>query len=435
MRLGRGLRSIVFCAACVAALATPVHGRAQEREDRVAAKHPEWLKRVATWSQAVTEHVPGRSDLALVELAAWNADDVKTVAEDYLVLRRQLRGRGDGAEFEHKRYRVTAGELRTLAVFAAVDTDPDAVLKRAAVAHADVALLAALDWSRSTGTPDSIQIIDGVVVGYDGQSSHWIAARRLLDAIEPSPRDDPFVARWYNAAAASLIENRDSTSLKPLLERGLEILPHDARLQFQAGCYHQASAGPTVLSVLRMQQRIADRTPRNRRTGSMIVETPEFHWRQAERRFREAVTLDPGFVEARVRLGQALLQNDRPSDAAVELRQATAAAPEGDLGYFAYLLLGQADDRLGHDRAAAASYTRASAIRPAARSPRLAQVALDRRSGDRDGAWRDLQPLLTPPVPRQTEADPWWRFYRWQSTSGKTLMDEIRASVAGTVPR
>jgi hypothetical protein len=423
------MRLAAVALACVLAGGVVTHGQRAPRGDAAATASPEWLQRLRTWSRAITDHVPGRSDLALVELAAWSADDVKTVVDDYLALRRQLRGRGDGAEFEHKDYRLTAGELRELAVFSSIATDSNATIKRAAVVHADVALLAALDWSRSTGAPDSVQVVDGVVVGYDSPSSHWVVARRMLDAVEPSPEQDPFVARWYNAVAAALIETRNFSSAKPHLEHGLELLPRDARLHLQAGCYHQASAGPTVLSVLRMQQRLADRVPLNKRAGLTLVGTPQFHWKNAERQLREAVTLDPDLVEARVRLGLALLQLDRPDDAAVELRRAVAGKPDGEPAYFAHLLLGQAEERLGHDQAADASYERAAAIRPDARSPRLARVAIARRNGDRDGAWRDLRALIMPPVTRQTEVDPWWQFYRWQVTTGKALMDEVRASL------
>jgi tetratricopeptide (TPR) repeat protein len=418
----------------VVAIAVPIDGRAAQRANESAPAPPEWLQRLSTWSSAVTDHTPGASDLHLVELAAWSADDVKSVVEDYLGLRRQLRGRGDGAEIEHKKYRVKAAELRTLAVFtAATEADANAILRRAAVVHADVALLAALDWSRSTGKPDTIQVIDGVVVGYDGQSAHWIVARQLLDVIEPSPEGDPFVASWYNAVATALLENREFSSAKPHLEHALDLLPRDAGLRYRAGCYHQATAGPALVSVLRMRQRLADRTPKGRGGITTEVESPEGHWKNAEKRFREAVTLDPGHIEARIRLGQTLLQLDRPDDAAVELRRAAGTARDGDLGYLVHLLLGQAEERAGRWPAAAACYERAAAIVPDARSPRLALAALARRAGDRDGAWHDLQPGVTPPVPRQIDVDPWWRFFQWQSVPSKTLLDRLRASLAGGV--
>jgi tetratricopeptide (TPR) repeat protein len=423
-------RLTAFVLACAVAGGNAAGHPGAQRPVGLPTDLPEWLQRLSTWSLAVTHHTPGASDLHLVELAAWSADDVKMVVEDYVGLRRQLRGRGDGAEIEHKKYRLTAGELRTLAVFtAASEPDANGILTRASVVHTDVALLAALDWSRSTGQPDTIQILDGVVVGYDGQSAHWIVARRLLDTIEPSPEGDPFVARWYNAVAAALLEKREFSSAKPHLEHALDLLPRDAGLRYQAGFYHQASAGPSVVSVLRMQQRLADRIPRSQRRGLTVVETPEWHWKQAEKQFREAVSLAPGHLEARIRLGQALLRLDRPADAAVELRRAAGAVQDGDLGYFVQMLLGQAEERLGHDIAAAACYDRAAALVPEARSPILARAALSRRSGDQGGAWSDLQPRLSPPIPRQIDVDPWWRFYHSQSVPSSTLLAELRASV------
>lgn len=417
------LAAVVF--ACLVAGASGARAQASKPSGDV----PEWLQRLQTWSRSVTEHVPGRSDLQLVELAAWSADDVRSVVEDYLALRRRLRGRGDGAEFEHKDYRLTAGELRQLAVFDDVAADANAILRRAAMTHADVALLAAFDWSRSTGPPDTLKILDGVVIGSDGQSSHWIVGRLLLDAVEPSPAEDPFVARWYRASAAALLEAREFSAAKPLLEHALDILPRDSNLRYQAGFYHQASAGPSLVPVLRMQQRIVDRTPRRQRVVTTVVETPEWHWKQAEKQFREAVTLAPDHLEARIRLGQALLRLDRPADAAVELRRSAGAVQDGDLGYFVQMLLGQAEERLGRDIVAAACYDRAAALVPEARSPILARAALNRRSGDQGGAWSDLQKRLSPPIPRQIDVDPWWRFYHSQSVPSSSLLAELRASI------
>jgi len=351
------------------------------------------LQRIRAWEHAVTRHTAGASDQPLTALAAWDAADVMETVKDYL-------------ESRH--------------------TFPNHVLRRAAMLHADVALLAAEDRSRETGAREGLLVLDGVVVRPLGQSAHWVVGRRLLDAIDPSPEKDAFVLRWYEATAAAMLEEGNLAAAKPHLERALDLLPREASIQFLVGFYHQANVGPTVLPVLTMRLRAAGGKSKDWTWGSAATESADWHRKRAERHLREAVRLDPGHVEARMRLALALLEADDAGEAAGHLRVASDAAPDGELAYFVQLLLGQAEERLGHAREAAACYDRAAVLQPQAASPRLARAALARLGGDRSKALEEVRSLATPLVPPQMDADPWWIFFRWQSRPAAKLLAELR---------
>lgn len=354
------------------------------------------LERLKTLGGA-PDHTPGASDRHLVALAAWDADDVWEAVGDLLESRRHV---------------------------------PNRLLRCAAMLHADVALLATHDRSRETVAHDSLLVLDGVVVQPLGQSAHWAAARRLLDAIDPSPEKDTFVQRWYEATAAAMLQDGNLAAAKPHLERALDVLPRQASIQFLAGFYHQANVGPTVLPVLRMRLRAANGQPRIWTWGSAATESADWHRKRAERHLREAVRLDPGHAEARMRLGLALLEADEAGEAARHLRVASDAVPDGELAYFIQLLLGRAEERLGHAQEAEACYGRAAVLEPSAVSPRLARAALTRLGGDGNRALEEVRSLAAPPVPPQMDADPWWIFFRWQSRPAGKMLAELRGMAA-----
>lgn len=402
-----------------------------------AATDPEWLVRLKTWSRAVMQHEPGQLDVAAVELATWTTYSVNGVVADFLSLHPDLKQKRplyleSNSARAYTKKTLGSADMRSIEVFQSTAPDgTNRVLRRAAMLHADVALLAAVDWSRSTGVADSVMVLDGSVVGLEGQSAHWVAGRTLLDAIEPAPSGDPYVRLWYYALAIEFFQGGNLAAAKPHLEHALKILPDDARVQFGSGYYHQAAGAPSVQAAYRSQKRLAERT----KTRSSGLDDAESNWKTAEKRFRRALALDPGFAEARVRLGATLLNLDRVDDAAGQLRQVAAGVGHPVLDYLAQMLLGAAEERLGHRPAAAACYGRAAALFPEARSPRFAMAALDRRGGARLDAWRQVARATAPPVPAQADADPWWTFTRWHAKPAKTLLAELRELVATEIAR
>jgi tetratricopeptide (TPR) repeat protein len=405
-----------------------------------AEDDPPWLANLKRWSRAVASHVPGQADEAVQELASWSAADVSEVVRSFLATRtavdkalQQARARRPRPWIEYRERRLWVDDLQELAVFGdSADGGPNRILRRAALLHADVALLAALDVSTKTGEPDTVKVIDGVIVGYESQSSHWVVGRQLLDAITPAPDADPFVHLWYYAIAARFLEMSNLSAAHLHLRHALDVLPSDANIRYESGYWHQSNAAPSIDAIRRLQGRAKTRL---RASGSLLDQSTDDHLKAAERRFREAVTLNPAHLEAQVRLGAVLLALDRPGDATAQLRPAAAAAEHPLLTYYAHLLLGQAEERAGRIDAAETAYERARALFPDARSPAFGLAELARRRGERERAWDLVAPLVLPEEPGQDMVDPWGAFLRWQLKSSAVLLDELRAAAAAEVRR
>ena len=148
--------------------------------------------------------------------------------------------------------------------------------------------------------------------------------------------------------------------------------------------------------------------------------------REAERLLRQALRENARLIEARVRLGRVLLLRGRHDEAAGELRQAAAAADEDLLRYFVALFLGAAEEALGNEERAAASYARAAELYPTAQSPHLALSALARRRGDRAGALDALQRTFDLSKVDSERQDPWWTYHLAHGRNAEALLAELR---------
>jgi len=421
------MRAVAVASVCLGVLL--FSGRAAAQTER-----PEWLVRLESWSRAVDSHQPGARDDAVIELAAWAHDDVQHVVTDYQALRTVMRRVSKKGPrrlrpvfgIEYKESRITTEDLLHLAVFQAeAPAELNRTLRRAAMLHADVALLAALDLSRSSGPPDSAKVLDGVIVGYEGQSAHWVVGRTLLDGITPSPAADGFVRLWYRAAAAAFLENGNLAGAKPHLEHALDVLPKDPDIRYEAGCYHQASAAPAIAAVIRMQAKTQLYSGLGRHYGLDRGESSEHHRTHARREFERALGLDANHTEARLRLGWQLLEDNRLDEAAGHLERAADASADPTLSYLSLMLLGQATERSEQPEVADRHYARAANLFPDAPSPTFARAALARAAGRREAAWQ----LVTERAQAQPDTmgvDPWWTFFRWRLRPSAVLIEELR---------
>ena len=110
--------------------------------------------------------------------------------------------------------------------------------------------------------------------------------------------------------------------------------------------------------------------------------------REAEAALREALTLDPGLTEARLRLGHILLAEGRLAEAEGLLIQAEARAGDDRGRYLARLFLGRTADGSGRPGEAAGFYRRAVEAWPEAQTARLALALLLEPEGRADGGPR-----------------------------------------------
>jgi len=297
----------------------------------------------------------------------------------------------------------------------AAQGDVNGLLKRAAILHADVAmiLIPMLPGRVGCSSSSTLLVRDGNRVGMGCVDIHWIHSRLLLDAVTPDPAKDELVRRWYVASATYLLEAGSYANAKPLLDQARLLFRSDSETLFARGCYDEAYASPPI-------QTVAAESGSAQRSARSYLE-------EAEDLYRRAVRENPQFVEARTRHGNVLSLLGRHRDAAEELRLAAAAAQGPELRYYAELFLGHAEESVGNSSAARSHYQQASMLYPKAQSPLLALALLARQLGDRTAAQDAMQQVLALPAGRETADDPWLRYYRWQNMDFKARFTALHS--------
>src|SRR5262249_43645342 len=174
---------------------------------------------------------------------------------------------------ELKILRLMADDMRAL------ESNANILVKRGAILHADIVMLAqsVVDeraerpeppppipaGARRSGEPlRPAPVPERIVLrSTDGQQDslvrdavHLDLAYALLDSVvgrdhKPAPQDDEDVRHWYHATIAyfQAIAMHDQHHF----DRALRLFPTDPDVQFQAGCLHESLASPRVQAVMR----------------------------------------------------------------------------------------------------------------------------------------------------------------------------------------
>lgn len=243
----------------------------------------------------------------------------------------------------------------------------------------------------------------------------WLA-RLLLHLLEPDPRGDPFVPRWYRAVAAHLHAKGNFGPLRYHVEHGLALLPRDPVLLFHAGATHEFRASPYVQHL------------KYGPVGNQLrIQAADTHWREAERLFRQFVDGN-GPPEAGLRLAHVLTRLGRHREAAAALARAAGRFHSRRLEYLRALLLGSAQVESGRPDAGRESFERATTLFPTAQAPLVCRVDLGWRTGDRAVALDALRRLQALPELRQRR-DPWWEYYRYRGEDSEAQMAALRGSL------
>jgi tetratricopeptide (TPR) repeat protein len=400
------------------------------------------LLRLQSWATAVRDHEPGKFDTSASSINDWAPVELREVVSEAKEIAQFLE---TASERLQKLARSSAVIPFDLAVTIWEDqallglTDDEVaqgnanrILKRGALLHADIALLAPPD-NRHVVTPSPLTFgdmvylyADGVLQGIEYSGVHWTIARALLDEVKPNPSQDETVRLWYRATGACLQTQHTFVYAEPLLADGRRIFPADADILLYSGSLHENYATPQVQ---------ASTGPSERAIVVAGVRSAREELRQAQRFFRQAVEHNPRLTEARIRLGRVLELSGQAQEAAAELRRASAEADNGLLHYYAELFLGQAEQALGHRDAAREAFEHAARLYPRAQSPSLALSQLARRYDDRGGALGALQLVLTLPGDERSREDPWWYYHGTHVPDASTLLRELRKSFSEERPQ
>jgi hypothetical protein len=143
--------------------------------------------------------------------------------------------------------------------------------------------------------------------------------------------------------------------------------------------------------------------------------------------YRRALSLDPAFAEARVRLGFVLFRLGRPEEASRELERARQEARDARVAYLARLFAGMVHERAGRYQDAAAAYRDA---RRMGLECHVAAVALSHvfyRAGDRKAAAAIA--LEAGGFDDTRCEDPWWSYDYGQAYKVEDRMAALRREV------
>ena len=443
---------------------------------------PQRLEGLESWLKAAARHTPGEDDEALQEIAAWPNANLKNLWVDANVLSQVIRSQavramigrpvltrfsviGEGqktstavhyTKTQFRRMTVLAcaaggvlvetqcmamgagdeldPELRQIAVLARTAKlrgDDNYIMRRGAILHSDVAILAPLSMkapaeTRPTGVGLErfrMEISDGREIDLHQSAVHWEIARMLLDFVvprggdRPAPGRDDMVRQWYRATASwmQLREDHD----KVHLERARRLFPSDPDLLFLSACQRETYAGAPIQNAVRSAV-----LP----TGIVIdVGSDRAELREAEALFRRALEIKPDYPEARLRYGRVMGLLGKHAEAAAELRRAVADLADRQLLYYAGLFLGAEEEALGNRDTARVAYEQAAELFPLAQSPLLALSQLARRNADRGGALRAMDRLFAlEEEERDPHDDPWWSYYEAQARDADDLLEAMR---------
>jgi len=410
----------------------------------------DWINRLDVWLTAAWDHTPGRFDNQAQTVGTWSRPLMQTAWLDVNATIKMARcgahncrvtvvmPDGRSAPWrslnrrEQERYALVLKRLEALGI--------DAVIKRGAILHGDIAMLGQYEGESVAPDPASFQPLylkspvpqsnasrqqvaperfvlrfdDGRQQSLDRASIHWEFARSLLDAIAPSPAQDEMVRLWYHGTIKFL--QREEMLDNAHIEHARKIFPADPEVLFQLGCLHETYASDGLQNVIRTAV-----VPRN---TTFDVGSDRAELRQAESFFKRAVELRPDFAEAHLRLGRVIGLLGRHADAVRELESVVDASGDALLGYYRRLFLGAERESLGQLDAARSAFEEAAALYPSAQSPYLALSHLAQRRGDRAAALKALAQAFGASA-EDVRDDPWWAYHTVQGVDADERLERV----------
>jgi hypothetical protein len=304
-------RAAVTVVVLLAAVDILAAGQASPRTAQPQSATAPWPVRLNSWLEAVNEHRPGTLDMAARLTGFSSEGDLYEARTDFLALvaicARELRRSAKPAPVVYRDTVIPFPELRQLMGLAddeAAKGNANRVLLRAAILHADVAMLVIPLLPGRTGCSAraSLLVRDGNRVGAGCIGIHWTHGRMLLDAVRPDPSTEQIVRLWYHATITYLLETGDFANADLQIGHGRLLFPSDPAILFEHGYYHEGIASPLIQTVAL--------------ESGADAYNAKVHLDEANDLYRRAVKENPQFVEARVHHGCVLGLLGRHRDAA-----------------------------------------------------------------------------------------------------------------------
>jgi tetratricopeptide (TPR) repeat protein len=253
------------------------------------------------------------------------------------------------------------------------------------------------------------------------------SAARLMEVDWPEGGATAFARRFYLLAGLALHRGVELQAGYALLVQALRLDKDDPELITALGAITE------TVAALRQYERSPDSRDRSiARLGGYASEdgsggsVPSASLSEAEARYEQAVALDPGLAEARLRLGRVRLLSGHAKEALPDFEWVAAEARRAGQRYLARLFEGRAREKLGDLAGAADAYRAATVFAPRAQTGLVALGRALGRLGDTAGALEALERASQPDARAQ---DPWWSYQMGQPERLDELLVELRRLV------
>lgn len=179
---------------------TPASDVLRARRPVAVPSFDERLARLLRWRGAVDRRTGVGTPLDGPDLSDWTRDDIRGVVADLGQLVAWMAAQRENPARALARL-PTDGRLAHGLTLRTLD-EANALLKRGALAHATVAILAAdrpAESPRRFASDEGVVVIirDGQQVGISASQIHWEAGRALIAGLQPAPAAVPGVREWY----------------------------------------------------------------------------------------------------------------------------------------------------------------------------------------------------------------------------------------------
>ena len=382
-----------------------------------------------SWIKAVDQHSAGESDEALAHVTKWTYSDLELMrgyVEALVELPQATRAR----EARRRSVGFDLGTIKERTKDLKLRRDFEDFKKRAAILHTDAALLGSMPLvvdppiAERRGRAGNqrgviVKSFDGRVEYFELRNLHWDFAMDVLEALPAAPRRDPIVAQWYRAIGAFFVIERRFADAIDHFARARLVVPDDAGVMFGEACLNEALGAPRIQNYVKVTTLPG---------GLMIrgIVSPESHWRRAEGLLRRAISIDPQFADARLRLGRVLVALERPAEGLQFLEKAIADSSNRVLTFYGHLFSGDAELSLDHADDAQRSFERALKLFPDSQSAQLGRASALRAGGDPE-ALAAMLPTLTKRADSRDGDDPWWDYYDGDAAQAGELLTQLRA--------
>lgn len=224
-------------------------------------------------------------------------------------------------------------------------------------------------------------------------------------------KKDPRIRQWFRALSAHFAARHWHADLLAHLDEARRYLDDTAGTMFDTACLSEVLASARIQRALPPGPSLSHmKTMRLGVEAEVLMLEEGFNLAEAERFYRDTIRLDPGYAEARVRLGRVLSLRDRHADALALLHTAVDTQDPVVL-YYAAMAQGRAAEATQESDLARDAYERAARLFPRAQSPLLALMRLARERGASAEA-NTLAAKFAQLAPVENQrVDPWWDYF------------------------